>query len=380
MKRTLLVVTTVCLLTTGIGSAASADTEKTWRDRLDISGWMFIDADRHGSFWDRGGDPVSTNIDIRGARLELNYDLPKGWEARLQLNGSWKDGKTDTSLGSAYLRYTNWKFADVVIGKAKEAVGLERNMGADNTLTTERAMATDALTPGKSWGVHLSNGNKRGFWAASLAREDDPNNNYMHSAPVGLSTRLVWYPINTDQQTVHLGISGSLRDFNGNAFRIAERAELDTGSRVVRSAAFAADSAVLVGLEGIWQRGPLLIQAEYLTAGVDETTGPTWRYNGYYITGSYFLTGENHRLRDGSLRRVKLAGHPAVELIARYSFLDARDNGVGAETAITTLGVNYYHSAHVRTMLALLHPQIAGNVVHADPSGNAIVVRLQLNY
>tara|TARA_B100001971_G_scaffold131630_1_gene121535 strand:- start:1600 stop:2760 length:1161 start_codon:yes stop_codon:yes gene_type:complete len=377
----------VFFISSSAGSAMSAEDTpevaeetKTFADRLDIGARLFLDADHYGSFWDRGDDSTTSEAEIRNARIEINYDFPMGWEGRLQVDASKDSNDADIDLGSAYIRYNKWRYGDFTLGKTKEAIGLERNTSADRILTIERSMASAAFTPGKSWGLHLRDGNKKRFWAFSYMQEDDQDDDYEESTPTAVSGRFVWYPRNTDTETIHVGASASSRDLNGNDYRIAERAEVDTGDRVSRSAEFAADTATIYGLEGIWQRGSALLQAEYLATNVEEVTGREWDFNSYYVTGSYFLTGEAHRLRDGGLRRVKTKGRRAWELVARYSFLDARDNGLGSETSVATLGVNYYHGEHIRIMLALLKPDISGDVVHRDPEGEAISLRFQVNY
>ena len=83
-------------------------------------------------------------------------------------------------------------------------------------------------------------------------QEDDQDDDYEESTPTAVSGRFVWYPRNTDTETIHVGASASSRDLNGNDYRIAERAEVDIGDRVSRSAEFAADTAPIYGPEGIW--------------------------------------------------------------------------------------------------------------------------------
>ncbi len=65
-------------------------------------------------------------------------------------------------------------------------------------------------------------------------------------------------------------------------------------------------------------------------------------------------------------------------MVARYSYLDVRDRGLGSKASVTTLGVSYYYAKRLKVMLAYLHPDIAGSVRHDDPDGDAVSVRVQV--
>jgi len=373
--RCLILLALLCAHSAGATAAADAAEPK---ERLTIGGRLLVDADYYESFWSKDGDNSTSNVEVRNARLEIEYDFPKGWLGKLQIDGDYDSDDGDVELGSAYLRYTKWDFADITLGKMKEPVGLERNTRFDRLLTIEGSMMSTAFTPGKNWGVHLRNANKRRSWALAVVVEDDQDDDYDEDEPTAISGRVTFSPINNDEQLLQIGASGSLRDLNENTFRIRERAEVGSADRVVRGAEFTADSQSVLGVEGIWRRKSFLLQAEYMITRVEELDGPDWDYDGYYVTGSYFLTGEQHEFRDAKLRTVKpLAKSGAWELVARHSYLDARERGLGSQATVTTLGVNYYYGRHIKVMFAYLHPDISGSVRHADPDGDALSLRLQ---
>ena len=76
--------------------------------------------------------------------------------------------------------------------------------------------------------------------------------------------------------------------------------------------------------------------------------GDDIRYNGYYIFGSFFLTGEHrpYKTSSGAFDRVKpknnldgKGGWGALEFAARYSMLDLNDEDMnGGELSNFTLG------------------------------------------
>ncbi|MEP1471933.1 MAG: porin [Halieaceae bacterium] len=364
-----------------VAATAQADDKQ----RLAVSGRAFVDADYYESFWSSDGDDSNSGVELRNGRIQLDYDFPKGWEGKLQVNVEADEDDEDIGYGSVYLRYTKWKPADITLGRLKEPVGLELNTGSSKLQTIERSMVTTAFTAGKSWGVHLFDANKHRRWALAAVIEDDQDGDYgrgkrdFDDPPMAVAGRYTMTPINTDVETLHLGFSATLRDWRDNTFRIGSRAEVGSADRVVRSAEFQADSQALLGVEGLYRLGGWQVQAEYMATRVEEVDGPDWDYDGYYITGSYLLGDVQRKYRSGEFRRLTPdAG--LWEFVARYSYLNARDRGLGARAAVTTLGVNYYASKSLRLMLAFLHPDISGSVRHADPDGNALSARVQLNF
>ena len=121
-----------------------------------------------------------------------------------------------------------------------------------------------------------------------------------------------------------------------------------------------------------------MVLAEYMLSRVEESNGTDWDYNGYYVTASYFLTGEHRELRKGEFRRIRPGSeHGAWELTARYSEVDVRDNGLGSVSSVSRLGVNYYFSRKIRVMFNALYADIAGDTRHDETDGYAASMRLQ---
>ena len=351
------------------------------KKRLEVSGRVLVDADAYESFWSKEDDGTTTNLELRNARLQFEYDFPRGWEGKLQLDVEADSDDAKLDYGSFYLRYKKWKPADITLGRLKEPQGMELNTGASSLLTIERSMMTQAFTAGKSWGVHLFDANKKRRWALAAVIEDDQNNRYDEDEPIALVGRYTRSPINTDEQTLQLGVSASLRDWRDNTFRIGNRAEVGSADSVVRSAEFVADQQVVLGLEGVFRHRQWQVQGEYMATRVEEKDGPDWDYSGYYLTGSYLFGGAQRRFSKGEFKRLKPAYRQGFwELIARYSYLDVRQRGLGSTASITTLGATYYVSDRLRLMLAWLHPDITGSVRHESPDGDALSARVQFNF
>ena len=135
-----------------------------------------------------------------------------------------------------------------------------------------------------------------------------------------------------------------------------------------------ADRYHLTGLEFALRQGPRLLQAEYLRADIDRNNTGDATYYGYYVQGSWALTGEKrkYRTRSGgfgglSPARPLTSLNPrfwqsgAWEVAARYSYLDLRDTDVdldgdidGEQGKVLSAGVNWYPVANARFMLNTL--------------------------
>jgi phosphate-selective porin OprO/OprP len=358
------------LCTGGLTAQEMQEEKRAEKQRLDISARLLLDGAYFDEFFSKDADDSNFDATIRNARLQLDYDFPAGWEGKLQIDAT----EDDVDSGSVYLRYTKWKPADITVGKLKEPMGLERNTSASSLMTVEGSMMSTAFTAGKNWGVHLYDANKQRRWALAATIDD---NNFNSDSPYALTGRYTWSPLNDSHHALQLGLSGSLREWNDKVVQVRERAEVSTADNVVRSARFIGESQWLAGVEALWLRDNITLQAEYILTSVEEKGGPDWDYDGFYISGSYFLTGAQRRFSKGELKRVKPEAGGAWELVARYSELDVRNMGVGSLSTVSTVGVNYYYSKDIRVMLNGLYADISGDTRHDQTDGYATTLRLQ---
>ena len=139
-----------------------------------------------------------------------------------------------------------------------------------------------------------------------------------------------------------------------------------------------------MGLEGAWQRGALRLQGEYMFTEVDASDfDQQFNYDGFYTQISYALTGERRKYDNGEFARIKpKSDRGAFEVFARYSEVDFRDSiagdAIGAEASVFTLGANAYVGKHIRMGVNYLKPEIAGDAVHNQTTGDALTLRFQL--
>lgn len=212
-----------------------------------------------------------------------------------------------------------------------------------------------------------------------------------YDSQLGLLGRAAVLPVRGDDYLIHLGVHGSYvarpadaggPDASATAARYAigfqERPELRVdGTRLISTGAIDANHASTLGVEVAGQYRNLFIQSEYerlsiqrrnVGAGVGDP-----RFSGFYVEGSYVLTGEARRHNPHTFAfDAPAVDHPfspqdgtwgAWELAVRYSDADlnyhagafgtapAADAVRGGEQKIWAGGINWYLNAVVRFML-----------------------------
>ncbi len=332
----------------------------------------------YDTFTDVHHDGQSGNdLELRQARLTLESQLNKAWQTKLQIDfDEDNENSIQTDLADTYLQYLGWHHLELTLGRAKEPFGLERLNSSQYLTTIERSMATNAFAPGRHVGVGLLGYTDQMTWAVGFYEVDEEKEDHNHYA---LTSRFVYTPWHKHHNLLHLGIAGSIRDFGGEKYQIKERAEVHTADKIINSAKTAADQVHLLGLEAAWIKGPFSLQAEYMMANINAEVAANAHYNGYYIQGSYFLTGESRSYKQGRLGKIKPNSKLGTwELVARYSTLDAQDNDVGVEATNVTFGINYYLNEQIRFMLNYINTELTQE--SSDESGDALSLRLQYTF
>ena len=207
---------------------------------------------------------------------------------------------------------------------------------------------------------------------------------------LGLIGRIAFLPVKTDDAILHIGAHGSYvarpADVNGPdvaagaaryTITMQERPELRVdGTRLISTGAIDAVHASTIGLEAAGQYKNFLLQGEYEHYDIERrnpavgVTDP--KFNGYYISGSWLLTGEARRYNTSTFAfDAPTVTHPfspsnhtlgAFELAARYSDIDlnyhagaagaapSADAVRGGDQRIITAGLNWYLNPVVRMM------------------------------
>lgn len=353
------------------------EAEDRW---MKLGGTLMWDLDSASAeFWDSEDerDAARTYSGIRRARLNIKSKIDDNWKAKLQFELAEADASN--IVKDAYLKYEGWPYVDLIVGQDKEPFGLEAMTSAKKLSFIERSMVSDAFRPGRSVGLSLGAETKLLFGQLGVYeaqnREDD-GDTYAATGRLGIE------PWNSDTGGFHLGASGSYRDFDGEAFEIKSSGEIHTADNIVYSAEIDTDHLIQYGMETAFGLGPFSLQAEYVLGEVaaveaDEDAS----FDGFYLAASWFLSGEQRRLKSGTWKRVTPGSrYGAWEVVARYSDLDAAANGQGTAANAYTVGVNWYINSNIRLMTDYVKVRVTEESTDTEITGDGVTCRVQCEF
>ncbi len=355
-------------------------------DDIEYGGTVFVDADSlEGAYnpdGDGDGDGSDLVTEVRRTQLYLKLGLSKNWSTKLQL--AYDEDSSSTEVKDAYIRYKGWDFADITIGQDKEPFSLGLITGLKNSNAIERNIASQAFRLGRNLGVNFASANKDYTWSVGLYDVGEYGSDITQGGggKLAVTGRLTLSPVNKKSQVLHLGTSFSRRDLDGAEFEIESNAEVQGSVDVLDTRNFQADSLSQYVLESAWIKGRLALAGEAyyqdVKGSVDSNSAI---YTGYYVEGSYFLSDDSLRYKNGRFTSVKPNNDSgAWQLVLRHSFLDAEDNQDGMEITNSMLGVNYYYGKAIKLMLNLTRTELAGYDVKALDRGDAISFRAQYRF
>ena len=265
----------------------------------------------------------------------------------------------------------------------------------------ERPMPVSTFAPGYNSGVglHSDFANKRlyagAFWGYG---ESGLQGQFMGNGGGVFTLRfagLVFH--DKDHKTLlHLGASGSYRNYSTNMTQFRTRPDVGGVERVVDTGLFPAESGVLWDFEFlfIWRSVDLI--AEVLGA---ETTGPgaaeDHSFWGWYVELGWWITGESkaystktfaltrtlpkRNFRDGQ------GGWGAWQLVVRYDFIDLNDKSVsGGETSAISAGLNWHWNPNTRILFNLIYADVKSygqaGPAPAGSSGELIIFAMRVQF
>jgi len=336
--------------------------------------WAFFDLD--DDLDDQVGE-FEDGAEFRRARLYVSGTIYQNIEFKAQYD--FAGGEVD--FKDVYLGLTDLPFGGIRVGHFYEPFSLDE-VTSDNLITFMERSLVSAFVPARNTGIMLHDHvlDDRMTWAAGVFRDSTGNEggNEMGDE-YSFTTRITGCPWYEDEgrRLVHFALAYSHREAQNETvdadaefkFNYESRPESHLAGKLVGTM-FNADSTDLVGTEAALVYGPFSLQAEYLCAAVNDIDGGGGdpKFSGFYVYGSYFLTGEHRPYNTSSavFGRIKPtrnfrgahAGVGAWEIAVRYSHLDLDDGDVnGGELDDITLGLNWYLNPNVRVMF---------NYVYAD--------------
>ncbi len=332
---------------------------------------------------------------FRRARFGVEGKIAQffNYKLLLELGGAGTEGPT--RINDAWISYTGIAPFTFQLGAFAPTAGLADSTVPDDLLFMERPSSSElarALS-GADGRIALSwrAGGPRWLSALTLTGRT-VNDAEVNDAQTALVGRVAGLLATSDNYNVHLGANGTYVIHPADqgpsvtagryAVRLRDRPELRVDStRLIDTGSIDADHVYAMGVELAANRRNWLLQAERNWLGIERraSTLANPHFSGFYVEGSWVITGESHRYNaaTGSYQSPRPAipfdgkgGWGAWELALRYSRADLdSDSGAvgfaapadgirGGVQSITTAGLNWYPNSNVRFMFDVLHVNV----------------------
>jgi phosphate-selective porin OprO and OprP len=347
-----------------------------------FGGYLQLDAMK---FTQNAGNLLNSGTNIRRAMIMLGGTIFNDWGYGFTYDMAHND------LQNAFITYAGWQDKNIIflVGQFSPNFSLS-NTAANRYLTfMELSLPINALTPFYLQGVSAMINNDvlslYGSVFGSGTSETPQGRN-----PLGGTARLVYSPIHRDRRVVDLGISDWFQKPDGsNTANLGTCPEtkshnndmlVSTGTiyNVEHYNSVVAEAANLIGS---WE-----IQGEYIVTHVVRNHGSKdLDFGGYYVTTSYFFTGESrsYDFPVGVFSHISPINHKygAWQIAARYSTLNLTDHDIrGGDEKNITLGLNWYANKFMVVELncihAMAHPASDGK----NRDVNTFALRAQMEF
>ena len=331
---------------------------------------------------------LGNGSEIRRGRLFVSGTMWRAWQYKFQYDFTSTGIK---GIKDAYIRYRGPGPGVTTVGHFKEPYSLENMTSSKYTMFIERSLPA-AFLPGRSIGLaYAAHG---GNWSASggvfgKGVDDTGANDEGYAA----SGRVTWAPLHSKENTLHLGLAASHRDTGSlNSLRLKTRPEAHAAAvSLVDSGNLDVSSFNRYGLEAAWLHGPFTLQSEYMRLGLNRKLpgGSDLDFDGWYVEGSWFLTGESRNYQAGKGAYSKITpkgivgqgGMGAWELGLRFSSIDLSDADVtGGEEQNLTVGLNWYTTPNIRFMANYVDVLNLDGGKHAGDQPAAFLLRGQIEF
>ncbi len=274
------------------------------------------------------------------------------------------------------------------VGQVKLPLGFEGNTATRSGAFMESSLPTQAFYEGRRIGVDWALERPHWLLNAGAYGHDLQGNNRGDSQ----AARLAWTPWKESSRVLHLGVSATRErpdaETNGLGVVIPPSVRWRAKPEASLTTLRLVDSGTLrdvgridrSGLEALWIDGPWSLQGEYLRQTTHRHALPDYSGDGWYVLGSWLLTGQSRVYSGGNVTNPKASGkYGAVELLARYSRIDLDDAGIagGSETN-WTLGANWYLNSYLKFQANYIHADARRGGSHVQPE--TLQLRAQLYF
>lgn len=286
-------------------------------------------------------------FDIRSARFmlrgKINFKSPWSYLISLEYKG-FDRGEDDPAFGLTDLKFVIplTKQTELTVGKIKETMAYEMVGDAANLPHQERLLSP--FFRSRNDGIVL----RQFLWNNRMTVAAGWFNDFIRGTGVNTFTgRLTGLPVWSQggKHFLHSALSFRYVEAANGTIRLKGKNQSNVTSDYVDTGSFTADHQFNLGVEQLWSMDNFSILAEYIHNWSYAAIG-TQHFQGYYITASYVLSGEQRPYDQKATyaRRIKPDGsHGAWELTARYGRVDLdSENILGGVNTIYMAGLNWW--------------------------------------
>jgi phosphate-selective porin OprO/OprP len=274
----------------------------------------------------------------------------------------------------AYVNLNVTLAVELRAGRFKVPFGREVLTSGANIEFVRRSLVAQTLSPGRDLGVMVHGrtaGRAISYQMGFFAHDgDNARTSRTNGARQAFAGRLVVAPLASNLEgalgRLELGIAAVRSHLNG---QLGLRGRTVFGEGVFFDRVYANGSRLRRGFEAEWVRGPISFSGEYIDTtderdamGLTNEALPEVRADGWYLTGTWVVTGEVKRANLDPRRSVLRGGIGAVELAVRVERLGfetvtypgasfgfpSPGSLLGNGERVTTLGVTWYLNRYVK--------------------------------
>jgi phosphate-selective porin OprO/OprP len=313
------------------------------------------------AIYDQDRSRLGDGTEIRRATVRLEGTFLKDWKYRFEPDFG-GGAANSVSITDAWIGYTGLKPFAFYVGNLQEPFSMEDITSSRFLTFMERGLPNVFAAGYRMGGMVSANGANwsatGGLFGSTFSADPGAEGDEGYD----LTGRVHFAPLYGKTQSVHLGFGARYNDPNNESLAYSQRPESHvTGARFVNTGTLAnTEHQFQIGpeLAAVW--GPFSLQGEYIRTMVSRNNGsPDVDFDGWYVYGSWFITGEsrNYEAASGTFGRIRpnanvgQGGFGAWEVALRYSGLDLTDGPVkGGTEKNLTFALNWYPNPYTRLM------------------------------
>ncbi len=304
---------------------------------------------------------LHSGSEIRRMRFALKTTLWTNFIAEIDFDFA----GNEVDIKDAYMGYKKNNFI-LKVGNFRSPFSLEEVTSSRYVSFIERALP-NAFPPGRRIGIGMYKWGKNWQLAGGIFGQEpgdiDEKEGENSDEGYSLVGRATIAPLYKDNKIFHLGVAYAYQTTDAFTEKMRFRGYDESKISKIRFLSTGKvkdiDHSGMIGLESVLQLGSLHLQGEYIKVNVArlaDSGQPNYGLSGGYVFASFFLTGDSmpYYADQGEFGRVipkKKKG--AVELLARYSWIDLNDleNDIeGGEGKNLTLGLSWYLNPNYKIM------------------------------